>query len=237
MSSRDADAAQERLLRLLAERGRSGSPARRIELDAEIRSVGAELGLAPDELDALPPQLIETVRRPPDLMGPFRIYRRARDVMPFLIGLMLVPIGAGLGEPVIAALGLVLLAVAWVVRSRTRVAVFDIDALGRLDLGRHRTVDWYAVDEVTFGFRYAWATPKSSIHHAASETAVVRIRLRDGRTVRLAQGQLFQTRPPRRPIALADLGRFLRRQATAAGLKVEKLGGGNGRWRAFRPTP
>jgi hypothetical protein len=228
----DTDAAQERLLELLAERARTSAPAQRAALDAGIVSAAAALGLDPEEVASLTPQVVGSARRRPDLAGRFRVMRRGRDFLPFVFGLMLAPAIAGLGAPVLAAVGTALLVVAWVVRGRIRVAVFDIDAFGHIDLHRHGRIDWQAVQEVSFAYRYPWATPAGSLERTAGETAVVRFRLRDGRSLRLAQGQLFQIRPTRQPVGLHRLARFLRTRAVGAGLKVEKLP--NGAWRATR---
>jgi hypothetical protein len=234
VTEQDIEATQERLLEILGQRAHATTAARRAALEEEIALVAAELGLEPEEVESLSPNVVKTARRPPDLVGRFRIYRRGRDIMPFVIGVILMPILAGLGAREMAAAGLVLLVAVWVFRAWIRVAVFDIDEQGRLDLQRHGTVNWHEVEEVTFRYRHPWATVRRSIEREAGETAAVRIRVRDGRSLRLAQGQLFRVKPSREPIGLYRLSRFLKKQAGAAGLKVKNLPGGEGRWRAAR---
>lgn len=234
MAGEDKDAAQARLLELLTERAGVTSADRRAELDAEIATAGKALGLEAEEVASVTPEVVEAARRPPALLGRFRIMRRARDVIPFYLGVLLAAIVGGMGQPGVAVAVLAGLVVAWVWRSRVRVAVFDIDRAGHLDLHQYGRVEWRLVDELTFGYLYPWLAPEVGITKAANETAVVRIRMHDGRTLRLAQGQLFRIRPGRQPVGLNRLATFLRQQARAAGLRVETLPGGKGRWRATR---
>jgi hypothetical protein len=205
-------------------------------LDAEIAAAAAILGLEASELDALAPEAVEAQRRPPGLVGRFRIMRQMRNVMPFLIGVILMPIVSGLGQPVAAAAGLVLVVVGWLVHSRRRAAVFEIDQAGRMVFRNHGLVDWADVDQATFRYRYPWASVHGSLDRAAGETAVIRIHRRGRRPLRLAQGQLFQIKPTRQPISYHRFGRFLREQATAAGMEVKPSPGKKGAWSASRST-
>lgn len=241
MSDGTEDAAHEQLLRLLAERA-SGPPGgtvapdreRAAARDREIEGLAAKLGLAPEELESLTPAVVAATRQAPEFAGRFRIYRQARTFLPFVFAFMLLALVAQMGQPLPAAAGLVLLLAGWIVRGRIAVARFEVDSDGRLHTGRHGQVDWYEVEELTFRYRRPWLSPRNRIESIAGTTAQVRIRRRSGDTVRLAQGQLFRIRPGRRPVHLADLSRFLRRQARAAGMRVEDLG--DGRWRAYRPA-
>jgi hypothetical protein len=232
--------AQRRLVEVLAERSRqpAGGP-RRAQLDDEVAALAAELGLDTAEVDdlaAIPPEILAG---PPVLHGRFLIRRRARDVMPFYIGLLLVPIVAGLGASAAAGAGAAVLVVALVVHHRRRLARFDVDALGRIDVRHAGRIDWDDVDAVSFRIRYPWLSPRRPAL-VKDLSAVVRFQRSRSRDLRLAQGPLWQIRPVRRPLSFDHLGRHLRDQARAAGLTVERLPGRGDGWtatRRARPTP
>jgi hypothetical protein len=234
MGEDDEHVAQDRLLELLAERQGSVPPERRAELHAEIAALAAVLGLEVSELDALTPGTVEAERKPPALMGRFRIMRRGRDIMPFVLGLVLAPMISALGEPEIAAAGLGVVVVGWFAHGRRRAAVFVIDHAGRMQFRRHGLVEWTEVDRATFRYRYPWMSVKGSLERAAGETALVRIYRRGQRPLRLAQGQLFQIKPKRQPISYRRLSGFLREQAKASGMTVQPLRGKKGAWSASR---
>ena len=231
--------AQQRLLAALAERARqpAGAP-RRAELDVEVAQLADELGLDPEEIEDLagrPPAALAAPAGSSGLQGRFVIRRRARDVMPFYVGALLVPIVAGLGAPVLAGAGAAVLVVAFVVHHRRRLARFEVDAQGRLDIRGAGRIDWGDVTSVSYRLRHPWLSPRRPAL-AKDVTAVVRIRRASGRDLRLAQGQLWQLRPQRRPLSFDNLSRYLRRQATAAGLTVERRRGRDEGWTATRRT-
>lgn len=231
MSGRDDDRAHSRLRELLAERARTAASAQPHRLDHEIATLAADLGFAPEEVAALR-EVEVTAAGPPGLVGQFRIYRRPSTYLPFVFGVMLAAIVAQLGQPLIAAGGVGALALGWLVRGRFSVCRFAIDPQGRLSLGRHGQLDWYAVERVEFRFRRPWLAGNTVAGHAGT-TAQIRLRYRDGGTVRLARGQLFQIKPRRRPAHLADLGGYLRQQASTAGMTVRRLRGSS-HWLAVR---
>lgn len=204
------------------------------------RPVGDDLGLDdldPEERASLTAEQIEGVRTPAALVGRFRLRRLARDVIPFWCGALLVPMFAGLGAP-LAAVGLALLLVAlFVWRERRVVRVIDIDEAGGLRLGRHGILDWGDVDVLDVRPSPPLLTPKSR-RPAAVWTLRARFTMRDGRTIRLAPGQLFQIRPRRRPLGIDQLARHLRRLARAAALTVTTTDEELGAWRAeVSPAP
>lgn len=232
--------AQRRLVEVLAERSRHPAGAlRRAQLDDEVAALGAVLGLDPAEVDDLAEVPPESLAGPPGLHGRFLIRRRARDVMPFYIGALLVPMVAGLSAPTLAGAGAAVLVVALVVHHRRRLARFDIDVLGRIDVRHAGRIDWDDVEAVSFRLRYPWLSSRRPAL-VKGLSAVVRIHRTGGRNLRLAQGPLWQIRPVRRPLSLDNLGRHLRDQAKAAGLSVEQLPGRREGWtatRRARPTP
>jgi hypothetical protein len=190
--------------------------------------------LDPEERASLTDEQVAAVQRPPALVGWFRLHRLPRDVMPFWCGALLVPIVAGLGAPLAAAALAAAVIGLFVWRQRRVVRVFEIDETGAVHLGRHGPIDWGDVDDVVVR-----PTPPRFVPAAQRGYHVwvlkARFRLRDGRTIRLAPGQLFQTRPQRQPIGIDQLARHLRRLARDAGLTVTTTDKDRGAWRAARP--
>ena len=227
------EAVEAQLLELLAERERLASPARRAAIDEEIAGVAASLGLDPQEVEGLAPQVVEAERSPSDLTGRFRVMRLARDVMPFWIGLILAPILIGLGAPVPGGLLLVAVVVGFLVHARRRVAVFDIDALGRMEFRHHGPLEWADIAEITFALRPPLGFALGSLSGGPA-TLELRFRRCDGSTLKVAPGQIFQIEPTRRPLGYDQLSRHLRRAARRAGMGVEHTDRERAAWRAWR---
>jgi hypothetical protein len=229
----DPELAQQRLLGLLGERAKHPTGSWRHELDARIAELTATLGLDPEEVESLTPQVVANERRPTELVGRFRVHRLAREIMPFWMGLIIGGAVVGLAGPVPggAVIGLVVLA--WLIRSQRRIAVFDIDEAGNIEFKNWGPVEWGAVREVSYHIRHPWFTPKGRRPFVVA-TAVVRIHADGRRTLRLAQGTLFQTKPTRRAMPYSRLSTLLKARAKSAGMKVQRTDKGEAGWRATR---
>jgi len=194
-------------------------------------------GLDPEEIEDLSPEVLQEARTPPPLQGRFRIHRQARDTMPFLIGLALAPMFAGLGAPLAGlAIGVVAV-VGFIVRSRRRVAVFEIDAAGRISFARRGPIDWAAVESVTYRIRHQLFEAKMRESHRGPSTGVLRVHFRDRPYLKLAEGQLFQIAPTRRAVGLHLLSRTVKAEARSNGLVVKGRKGERDAWEARRPEP
>jgi hypothetical protein len=105
------------------------------------------------------------------LVGELVVRRRARDVMPFVVLLMLAPIVAGLGQPIpAAALGLAT-AIAFVLHGGRRVARLSIGADGSLALPGRAAIDFATLRSLELRYRYPWAASERARPHDETSTS------------------------------------------------------------------
>lgn len=232
MPAEDEHAASARLLECLAERADGVSQRRRAELDREIDQLASTLGLDAEEVASLEPAAARPQRTTSGMVGRFRVHRLARDILPFWIGLIVGGAVVGLAGPIPGGTVIAAVVVLWIVRAKTRVAVFDVDEAGSIELRNWGRLEWPDVEEVSYHVRPPLFSGGDRLGRAS--TAVVRIKARGRRTLRLAQGMLFQTKPTRRVVTYDKLSKLLKDGARAAGLKIERTEKGKAGWRAHR---
>lgn len=155
------------------------------------------------------------------LVGELVVRRRARDVMPFLVLLVLAPIVAGLGQPIpAAALGLATI-VGFVVHGARRVARLSIGPDGSLVLAGRATIDFATLKRLELRYRYPWAASERAKPH--DETLDLVFELGDGSRITLARGPLWRIRPTRAPLGWHTLDKWLKTRARHSGMTIERL--------------
>jgi hypothetical protein len=154
------------------------------------------------------------------LVGELVVRRRARDVMPFVVLLMLAPIVAGLGQPIpAAALGLAT-AIAFVLHGGRRVARLSIGADGSLALPGRAAIDFATLRSLELRYRYPWAASERARPH--DETLDLVFELGDGSRITLARGPLWRLRPTRAPLGWHTLEAWLKTRARRSGMTIER---------------
>ena len=236
MTTRGSDDLEQQLRSLREQQARlaasgQGGGAQAQALAREIVAVAGRLGFDADEAAAIAVQIDAPASGHGHAMaGEYRVLRGSAGP---ILAFATIAIGAaviGLGQPTAGA-GLIIAALTlWVVQSRRRVARLRIDPSGALSFPGHlERFDPAELLGIDFAYRY----PPGIAEHkkAAAETVDLRLHLRGDRSIQLAHGPLWRTRPQREPVAYVQLERLLAAQAQGAGMKVERSGAG---WTARR---
>jgi hypothetical protein len=192
------------------------------------------LALDPEERADADARLARSRSRPGTgaLHGELVVLRRASEIMPFVVGLMLAPIFVGLQATIAgAALGGATV-VAFVVHRARRVSRLRIGEDGSLSLPGHAEIDWASLRRIELRYRYPWGVARLDRVH--EETLELRFELGDGRRIRLARGPLFRREPTREPVGHHRLEGWLRRRSEASGMRVDRQGKRG--WIASRPS-
>lgn len=163
--------------------------------------------------------------------GDFVVLRRASEIMPFVVGLMLAPIFVGLEQIGAGAALAGAVIVAFFVHRARRVSRLRIGQGDSLSLPGHAEIDWASLRRIELRYRYPWGLARHDRVH--DETLQLRFELGDGRSVRLARGPLFRRTPTREPVGYHRLERWLKRRSEAAGMRIDR--DGKRGWIASRP--
>jgi len=217
----------ERRLRALRERqaelaaaGQGDSAAMRA-LAREIAALAGGLGFDPEESAAIADQIDAPASGPDHAMaGEYRVLRGSADPILTFSALVVGTAVIGLGQPVAGAAVILATLASWFIRGALRVARLRIDAAGAPGFpGRLERIAPSELIGVDFAFRYPpWIAEHQK---AASETVDLRLRLTQGRSIKLAHGPLWRIAPRREPVAWYRLERRLAAWARESGLKIE----------------
>lgn len=172
---------------------------------------------------------------PDPVVGELIVRRRARDVAPFLILLVLAPMISGLGQPIPAAALATVTVVAFFVHRRRRVARLAVGPDGSLALPGHAEIDWASLRSLQLEYRYPWMAAEHKKAH--DETLHLVFERADGSTITLSRGALWRIRPTRAPVGYYALDRWLKARAREAGMTIGRPAEGRKGWTARRGSP
>lgn len=208
-----------------------GSGAQAQALAREIAALAGRLGFDPDEAAVIAAQVDAPAAGPGHAMaGEYRVLRGSAAPILTFSGLVIGAAVIGLDQAIAGAALIVVVLALYLLHGRRRVARVTIDASGALSFPGHLDrIDPAELLGIDFAYRYPVGAPEHK--KAASETVVLRMHLGGGRSITLARGPLWRTRPRREPVAYVQLERHLSAQAKGAGLKIERSGAG---WTAHR---
>lgn len=156
------------------------------------------------------------------LQGEVTVLRQPQVLLGWWIGLLLALVASGMTDLALGAVLVVALGLGFVVTSMRRVSRLRIGPDGSLEIMGRGAVDWDTLKELEVGYRSPWWVVRRNRMY--QEVLAVRLLLSDGRTINLAQGPVWRTRPRREPLGAWRLERWLLGRARAAGMVVRRTG-------------